>query len=422
MSSALAIAAVTAVLKNTLEHAMIDHAVGDSVAGDVAVTTLAPDRIETGEKEKAQLNVFLYHITPNSGWRNVGLPSHDDRGRRLSNAPLAVDLHYLLTAYGQDNLEAEIVLGHAVQALHEIPVLTREAIRKALAPPGPGSPVTTPTALAGSGLAEQVEQIKLTPMPMSTEEMYRVWSALQAHYRPTAAYQASVVLIEERRATRPALPVRERRVHVLPFRPPAIESVFPQSATPGARLAILGQNLKADRVRVRFGAASSDPETVSDRRIEVVLPVSLRAGINTVQVVHPLDLGTPVEPHEGFESNVAVFVLRPTIVASVSNVSVSTINGVTVASADVQVNVTPPVGKAQRVALLLNEFDPPADRAPRAYRFEAPPRDLPGAPETTAVFSFAVEGVAPATYLVRVRVDAAESALETDANRKVTIA
>ena len=36
--------------------------------------------------------------------------------------------------------------------------------------------------------------------------------------------------------------------------------------------------------------------------------------------------------------------------------------------------------------------------------------------------SFAVEGVEPATYLVRVRVDAAESALEADADRKVTIA
>lgn len=57
-----------------------------------------PDRIETGDRKRNQVNLFLYQVTPNPGWRNTGLPSLDSRGDgRLSNPPLALDLHYLLT-------------------------------------------------------------------------------------------------------------------------------------------------------------------------------------------------------------------------------------------------------------------------------------------------------------------------------------
>ena len=46
------------------------------------------------------------------------------------------------------------------------------------------------------GLADQLEQIKITPEYLSTEEMSKLWTAVQSHYRPTAAYMATVVLIE----------------------------------------------------------------------------------------------------------------------------------------------------------------------------------------------------------------------------------
>src|SRR3712207_763671 len=123
MSNALAIASVTAVLKDLLDNALIDDSISATVGGPVTVDTLAPDRIETGEEEKAQLNLFLYHVMPNPAWRNVGLPSRDGNGGRLTNPPLALDLYYLLTAYGQQDFHAEILLGYAMQVLHETPVL-----------------------------------------------------------------------------------------------------------------------------------------------------------------------------------------------------------------------------------------------------------------------------------------------------------
>jgi len=140
------------------------------------------------------------------------LPSHDERGNRTSNPPLALDLHYLLTAYGTEDLQAEVLLGYAMQLLHEMPVLPREAIRNALNPsPVNGSILPAVfQALRATDLAEQMEQIKITPASLNTEEMSRLWSALQAHYRPTTAYQASVVLIESNRPARSPLPVLSR--------------------------------------------------------------------------------------------------------------------------------------------------------------------------------------------------------------------
>ena len=109
MSNALAIASVTAVLKNLLDNAMIDVVSKEPVK----VSTSPPDCIKAGNGEETRLNLFLYGVVPNTGWRNVGLPSRDNQGQPVSNPPLALDLFYLLSAYEADDLDAEILLGYA---------------------------------------------------------------------------------------------------------------------------------------------------------------------------------------------------------------------------------------------------------------------------------------------------------------------
>ena len=134
MSSPLAIGAVSAVLRNLLDNGLIDA--GAAVGGTVNVSAVAPDTIDIGDPNLApRLNLFLYQVTHNSGWRNSGLPSRSAAtGERLTNAPLALDLHYLLTAYARADFEAEILLGYAMHLLHERPVLGAAAIRAALTP------------------------------------------------------------------------------------------------------------------------------------------------------------------------------------------------------------------------------------------------------------------------------------------------
>jgi hypothetical protein len=433
MSTALAIASVTVVLKDLLNNGLIDHNVSASV-GEVMVSALPPDRIDALEAEnKSRLNLFMYQVVPNAGWRNIDLPSRDGRGERLSNPPLALDLHYMLTAYGLEEFHSEILLGYGMQLLHETPVLTRAAIRTSLAPPTPvvGGSGLPPEmqALSTSELAEQVEQIKIIPQSMSTEELSKLWPAFQAKYRPTAAYQASVVLIESRLSTKPALPVRARKVYVVPFQHPVIDKIMSQAKhgdpvvegqpiLAGYNLAIVGKQLRGDETRVNVGGIKVVLPTgdVDDTQIILPLPEALQSGVQAVQVIHRTMMGSPPTPHSAVESNVAAFVLRPRIeTISVTNVQGS---GNNLRSANLDLAVKPAVGLTQRVVLLLNELIPhptSPPETPSSYSFHAPPMAMLSPPGPTEDITIPISGVKAGTYLARVQVDGAESPLGTDA-------
>jgi Pvc16 N-terminal domain len=439
MSTALAIASVTAVLKDLLNNALIDHDVDASI-GEVIVSTLPPDRVDAlDQQKKSRLNLFMYQVTPNPGWRNVGLPSRNSNGDRVSNPPLAIDLHYLLTAYGAEELHAEILLGYGMQLLHETPVLTRDAIRRSLTPPSPvvggGDLPPALTALFSSELAEQVEQIKIAPSALSTEEISRMWAAFQAKYRPTAVYQVSVVLIESKGTTRSALPVRARKVKVIPFKQPIIERIDSR-ATPadeivagqpilaGFQLVLVGSQLSGEVTRVLVGGIEipSNQISVTDSQVIAPIPVALPAGVQGAQVVHQTLLGSPPTPHRGVESNVAAFVLRPRI--ETIGISDQQGSGSSLRSANLNLTVKPAIGDTQRVVFLLNQFlpitSPPSgvDAIPDAYSFVAPirrvlspPTSPPGPSENITI---PIKGVRAGSYLVRIQVDGAESPLETN--------
>ena len=422
MSTALAIAATTAVLKRILENG-IASANLTGILNAITVSVLPPDRIPVGDQEVSQLNLFLYQVTPNQGWRNAELPSRDQRGDRLSGPPLAIDLHYLLSAYGAQDFHAEILLGHGMQLFHELPVLSRQEIRRVFAPPPPLSPILQ--RLATAELADQEELVKLTPETLSTEEISKLWSVFGEKYRPTAAFLATVVLIRAKPATRAAPPVREPVVQVVPLRNPVIAGVEPQTADPlpPVRLTLSGTALLVPGTVVRFGAGAEVPPAPgsSAQRLLVQLPSGLPAGVNTVQVVQPVTLGTPPIPHGGFESNTAAFVLRPAIkrrtvaTGEEPDVTVDQVSdtGGGTRSARVTVRLVPEVAKRQRVRLLLNEPGAPTDRPPRAYGFDAPSREADPA-ETTDTIQVAVSRIVAGDYVLRVRVDGADTALETD--------
>lgn len=211
MSSPLAIGAVSAVLRNLLDNGIVEEV---PLGTTVNVTALAPDQIKLDRpQDPPQINVFMYQATPNTAWRNSALPSRAAAGERISNPPLALDLHYLVTAYGRSDFQAEILLGYAMHLLHERPMLDRAAIRRALNPPGTLDLSMLPPEyqlLSASDLADQVEALRITPVALSIDDLSKLWSALSSNYRPTAVYQVSVVLIEARRPARSPLPVLSR--------------------------------------------------------------------------------------------------------------------------------------------------------------------------------------------------------------------
>ena len=236
----------------------------------------------------------------------------------------------------------------------------------------------------------------------------------------SVAYQATVVLVESPVTPREAPPVRARGLYVTPIRSPFIDRVRSTDGveapiTVGSTIVVEGSRLDSPSVQVRVGTVTVDPAAgqVTDTAITLPVPAGVQAGILGVQVIQPFLMGEPPVAHRGVESNAAPFVLRPTLTGPVTLA-----NGAG-GAVDATVPLDPPVGKAQRVVLLLNEFSAPQTRAPLAYSFEAPSRNLPASPATQATITFPTLGVEAHEYLVRVRVDGAESVLGVDGSGRL---
>ena len=409
MSNALAIAATTATLRDVLQVGMTALDVDDALGGNVVVSVDAPDlALAASEVNGADscLNLFLYNVVRNQGYSGNFPPERDSRGERTGNAVLGLDLYYLLTAYGVDDYHAEMLLGGAIQVLHDTPALGREAIRDAL---DPVTHVGLPAQLQDAGLADQFEYLKVSPVPMPTEEISRLWSSINSPYRPSTAYMVSVVLIESTRSTRSTLPVAQRIIRAVPFRDLRVDRVVSLAGAHvpidgASTLRILGHNLGAIDIAVWINNIDVTAAVVERLANEIKVnlgaaPAGLHPGIAGVQLVQPIMLGEPEAPHEGFASNVATFVLAPTITP-------------VVAAGSIDVTCTPPIAAGQRVRLLLNQSDAAPGVTPRAYSFSAPAGNgvVPPAVDT-GVVNIPVTGVIAGDYLVRLQVDGAQSAL-----------
>jgi hypothetical protein len=131
--------------------------------------------------------------------------------------------------------------------------------------------VASQTFLTGSNLADSIEQVKFTPLPLTVDELSKIWSTFfQTPYALSVAYQATVVLIESDNSGPAALPVLNRGqddhgVDTLlgPF--PSLDSIHigegnddatrlrrPSYAAArlGAVVTIRGRNLGGDQVSV----------------------------------------------------------------------------------------------------------------------------------------------------------------------------
>ncbi len=199
MSNADAIATVTATLLHLLTGIKIDE-----IEPRPTSTPLhkMPESVEGSE---SRINLYLYQTTVNTAWSNMP-PPHRTKSGELGHPPLALNLHYLLTTYadsGEDEPDlSQRILGRAMQIFHDHAVLTTQDINTALS--GNLKP------LAGSGLHEQIERVRITPQPLSLDEMSKLWTIFQTQYRISTAYQVSVVLIDSVRPPRTPLPVLRR--------------------------------------------------------------------------------------------------------------------------------------------------------------------------------------------------------------------
>lgn len=411
MSNYLAIATVTATLNELLRPNVESEVTG------AAMTTVRPNDPILDLIGALGVNTFLYQVTPNSAYRNDDLPTRRADGTVVECPQVALDLHYLLTFYGDENtLEPQRLLGSVVRTLHARPLLTRQAIGNTVGNVGSFS------YLEGSNLADQIESVKFTPTSLNLEELSKLWSVFfQAAYRLSVAYVANLVLIEADDNPQQALPVRERNVYVRTFRHPVVEGVETNAGPnnpifSSSALILQGKRLRGDVTALRIGEAEYTlaGANLGDKRIEIdlssVAPTTgaLRAGMQALQVIHRLLMGTPPTEHEGVESNAMPLLLRPTISQTVPPAYDIQLSSLQIDPdgnfRTVTVTLDPEVGARQRVVLILNEFGNATD--PAGYSFMADTRSAAG---NNVIFTIPDDVLNSGDFIVRVQVDGAQS-------------
>lgn len=428
MSNVLAIAAVTQLLKDLINDALINGDVSTALGADFSVTALPPDRVVSDNGDQAtQLNLFLYGVTPNAALRNDDLPTRGLEGTLKRRPRLALDLHYILTAVSGEELHAEILLGYAMQLFHERPMLGRELIRAALEAavidqilPQEFDPIRA------SELADQVELVKISPRSLTMDDMSKLWTAFQTSYRTTVAYDVSVVLIERELPVRAALPVLSRGGLVDPvtgrdpgvlLRPsllgpaPVVTSALPGDGHPVMRLGgtVLIGGFQLDggagaEVTVRFTemggvtVLSMAPEApAAPNRLVVRLPVATALppgnpaeGTATDPAswrIGPYIIDVVVRQSSGREvvSNALPLALAPASVASIAAAA---------PGVDLTMTCAPPIRPGQSLAILAGQA-----------MVVLP---SPIAPAADAMANF--EGLVPGSEVpVRLRVDGIDS-------------
>jgi hypothetical protein len=407
MSDYLAVAGVSVVLKWFLTNALTITGGPASIFGSAAsVSVMPPDVVLGTGEEPVRLNMFMYYSSIDPAFRNSCLPAYDSKGNRLTNPPLALDLHYLMSAYGPGEFDSEILLGWAMQQFQETPIFSRAAIQNWLSAAADSpSPSVEVKAIALTTLPFQLESIKITPAALTNDEISQLWMAFSTHYRATTAYRVSVVLIAETQPLKSNLPVQQRTLKVLPLQSPSITSVTPPMAPVGTVITLSGANFIGDMASdtaISFnGGTPFLPDAVAAQSIQVTVPASLQAGVVTITVATRVSFGVPGDPHVGFSSNTMPLVVQP-VITTAAPISVAAGGTLTLA-------LNPSVGQYQAATVYLGDF-----------AISIPLRS--SGPATSSTLAFPIPAAAslpftlPATVPLRVGIDGAQSQLTVDAN------
>jgi hypothetical protein len=156
---------------------------------DIGFELLSSARLAEDAAPTKLLTLYLYRVTVNEHLRNTVRATHPSDAR----PPLALDLHYLLTVWGDDAMAEHRVLAWAMRQLYLHPVLDVSSL--------------SPEAGWDKG-----DMVQLIPAELSTEDLMRIWDALEPGYRLSVSYIARMVPIDAvaEPTGRPVVAVRQK--------------------------------------------------------------------------------------------------------------------------------------------------------------------------------------------------------------------
>ncbi|HUR53719.1 MAG TPA: DUF4255 domain-containing protein [Gemmataceae bacterium] len=154
------------------------------------IALLSSGEMNTANPQDSVLSLYLYRVTQNEYLRNA----RQAGGAAGSDAPLSLDLHYLLTVWANSPEDEHKMLGWAMRQLHRYPVLDSSTL--------------TQDAEWGPG-----DVVQVIPAELSNEDVMRIWDALDPAYRLSVSYTARVVRIDAHAGESPR-PVVAKRLTV----------------------------------------------------------------------------------------------------------------------------------------------------------------------------------------------------------------
>ncbi|MEU8460377.1 DUF4255 domain-containing protein [Streptomyces sp. NPDC029003] len=394
MSNSLALAAVTTTIRYVLQRAL-DHA-PFAPDGGCTVTTKHPSKlVGTHHAAECGINVYCFQVAPNAAGNAAALPSMRSDGSLIGRPAASLDLHYLISGYGDDQaLVPQRLLGVAVGALTATAIIPRKLVRDALDHSPPGGPAP----LKKSDLDQAVELVKLSATTLSLEQSSQLWGLFSTPYLLSVTYLATVAEITCDLSPHTALPVLKREVSVRPAGAPRLDSVAVDeggAAVNGAVLVLRGSRLLGPGTRIAIGPAQLDPAAgTTHDEVRTTLTADVPAGVHTVQVTHHRAAGSGGVPQTSVRaaSNAVPIVVRPTVTAALTG-------------RHIVLTVNPPLRKGQRVTVLLSRHSGGGPDTPSDLTFEMPPVKQ----DATMTQKLSATEVEEGTWLVRVRVDGADS-------------
>ena len=129
--------------------------------------------VSNTEEATTRITLLLYRVTVDEHARQIRASNRVTDGP----APLSLDLHYMVTAWGTTSLDEQLTFAWTLRQMHEHPVLDASA----LSPEAGWTPD---------------EVIQIVPAELTTEDMMRVWDGFEASYRLSSTYIARLVRLD----------------------------------------------------------------------------------------------------------------------------------------------------------------------------------------------------------------------------------
>jgi hypothetical protein len=136
--------------------------------------------LQTPQQVNTGVSIYLHRIAFNTTRRNLP-PRQTVDGRRY-RPPTPVDLHFLITAWGRTAEEQQSLLGWAVRALEDTPVLPAGLLNR----------------FAGDWgeVFQENETVELVGDVLSLQDLFNIWEIAKHNHQASVSYIARMIELD----------------------------------------------------------------------------------------------------------------------------------------------------------------------------------------------------------------------------------